>query len=332
MATATHLRVVRLEAVPSADLAAISRAALDRPLTHDGDLLVAVPSDEAIVLGSMQRLSELAAGGVAPLAPEARVIRRGSGGAEARVGPGTVWLQLALASPSALVACTPGRLLNRYVRPLLRALTKLGALAHYFDRDWISASKTPIAAVSFAHDAGTGRALVEAFIAVDAPFALRDRPSFLGKPARTLRALAIGADVDAARVADAVSDAYQGAYGVSATTRALPSDLAGTRTPGGDPRGEPPWLATRDEAIGVVAAGLDGEGRLRVGGELMASRDAIARLEDEASEAAGDAARIDSAVDALAAPGVALLGVRSLRSIRDVIHEARRAGARRAHQ
>ena len=65
---------------------------------------------------------------------------------------------------------------------------------------------------------------------------------------------------------------------------------------------------------------------MRVGGELMASRDVIARLESEIAEATIDgvidAGRIDRAVDALAAPGVAMLGVRSLRAIRGAIDDA----------
>ncbi len=287
---------------------------------------MAVPSDDAVVLGSMQRFSELADAGIAA---DARVVRRGSGGAEAQVGCGSVWMQLALASPSVLVACTPGRLLNRHVRPLLRALAKLGALAHYYDRDWVSASKAPIAAVSFGHDRATGRCVVEAIIAVTTPFAVRERPSFLGNAPRTLRALGIDPDVDSARVADAILDAYASAYGIGElaldtasemTTRALAKDHLSAVTE--DPRSDPPWAATREEAIGIVAAGRDNKGRLRVGGELMASRDVIANLETEIAAAGDDGARIDRAVDALAGGDVAVLGVRSLRSIRDAISQA----------
>jgi hypothetical protein len=328
MASANDMRVVRLAAVPAAELAAISRTALDRPLAHSAELIIAVPSDEALVLGSLQRLSELGAN-----VPAAGVVtRRGSGGAEVQVGPGTVWMQLALANPSALVACEPDRLLNRYVRPLLRALAKVGAVAHYFDRDWISASSMPVTAVAFAHDTGSSRALVEAFVAVDTPFAVRQRRSFLGKPARTLRSVGIDAEVDVGRVADAIIDAYASAYGIgelsldtaSEMTRALSRDLSGTAAD--DPRGDPPWTATREEAIGTIAAGRDNEGRMRIGGEMMASRDVIVRLEEEIAsvEAEGDRAseRLDFAVDMLAGRGVATLGVRSLRSVRDVIGEA----------
>ncbi|MDB4939073.1 MAG: hypothetical protein JWP87_6045 [Labilithrix sp.] len=328
MASGKDMRVVRLAAVPSSELATISRTALDRPLAHSAELVIAVPSDEAIVLGAYQRLSEL---GTAVDA-EALVTRRGSGGGEVKVGPGTVWMQLALANPSALVACEPDRLLNRYVRPLLRALAKVGAVAHYFDRDWVSASKMPVASVAFAHDAGTGRSLVEAFVAVDTPFAVRARRSFLSKPPRTLRSVGIDAEVDVGRVADAVIDAYATAYGIgelaldtaSEMTRALSREIPGAALE--DPRGDPPWAATRDEAIGVIAAGPDREGRMRIGGELMASRDIVARLEDEIAsvevEADRSSERLDFAVDLLAGRGVATLGVRSLRSLRDLIGEA----------
>jgi hypothetical protein len=333
MASAKDMRVVRLAAVPALELAAISRTSLDRPLAHSAELVIAVPSDEAIVLGSMQRFGELSGAGVAA---STLVTRRGSGGAEAAVGPGSVWVQLALASSGALVACEPERLLNRYVRPLLRALAKVGALAHYFDRDWVSASKGsykgPIAQLAFAHDTTTGRALVEAVVAVSTPFAVRARGSFLGKPPLTLRALGVDPEVDAGRVADAILDAYANAYGIgelaldtaSEMTRALSRDFGVSAAD--DARSDPPWAATRDEAIGIVAAGRDRAGRMRIGGELMASRDVVARVESEIAEAsraeAIDGARIDRAVDALAAPGVAMLGVRSLRSIRDAIDEA----------
>jgi len=319
------MRVVRLAAIPSKGLAAVSRTGLDRPLTNSAELVVAVPSDEALILGSMQRFSELADVGVQP---DMLVTHRGSGGAEVSVGPGTVWIQLALSSPNALVPCEPDRLINRYVRPLLKAITKVGAVAHYFDRDWVSACGSPVAAVSFGHDTITGRALVEAFVSVTTPFAVRDRASFLGKPPRTLRELRVHHEVDAPRLADAIIDAYTAAYGIgelsldtaSEMTLSLAKDFAAGAPD--DPRNEPAWSGTREEAIGLVAAGRDRTGRVRVGGELMASRDVMARLESEIAASGGNADKIDHAVDSLAAAGVAMLGVRSLRSIRDVIDDA----------
>lgn len=313
--------VTRLDGVPAARLAAMSRHALDRPLGQPAELTLATLSDEAIVLGSLQRASELTGEHDAALP----LLRRGSCGAEARVGPGTLWMQLALERSDTLVACEPSRLLNRYVRPVLRALTRSGALAHYFDRDWISVAKRPVGLVAFAHDAGTRRALVEVVIAASTPFATRARPSYLGKPAATLKEL--GVDVDLTRLGDAIAQAHVDTYGRSLVEVAhgVPGDAVATIATE-DLRNEPAWAVTRNEAIGVIGAGRDREGRLRVGGELMASRDAIATLEREIAEAGGDGARLDRAVDGLAAPGVALLGVRDLRVVREAIDQALRQG------
>ena len=85
----------------------------------------------------------------------------------------------------ALVACDESRLVNRYVRPLLRALTKVGATAHFFGRDWVSVAGRPVAWVGFAHDAGTRRTVFEAVVAVGAPYVVRARESTGGtRPAR----------------------------------------------------------------------------------------------------------------------------------------------------
>lgn len=323
------LGVLRLEAAPVSRVAAVSRGALDRPLAHDGELLLATLADEAIVLGALQRASELGAAddGARTL------LRRGSCGAEVVVGAGSLWMQLALSRSDAFVRCEPSRLLNRYVRPLLRALTKVGAVAHYFDRDWISAGRRPVAMIAFAHDVGSGRALVEAVIAVRTPFALRARPSYLGKPPATLAD--VGSNVELARLGDAIAEAYGAAYGRAIVDRpdftaddALGDPRQGkatsTASSGDDLRGDPPWAATRDEAIGVVGAGRDRDGRMRIGGELMASRDAVTRLEARLAEVDdSDAVAIGSAVDAsLGAADVALVGVRSLTSLRDVVLEA----------
>ncbi|MCW5833524.1 MAG: hypothetical protein KIS78_14065, partial [Labilithrix sp.] len=78
-------------------------------------------------------------------------------------------------------------------------------------------------------------------------------------------------------------------------------------------------------------AGRDVDGRLRVGGELMASRDALARLEDLVASLPPDAGEDDvgRAVDeALTTRGAVTFGVRSLASVRDAILDALRAPAR----
>jgi len=316
------LAIERLDA-PARALAARSWAWRAGEKT-DAALLIGSPTDEALVLGAFQRASEV--GSFTGAGRDLPVLRRGSGGGAARVGCGTVWLQLALARPDALVACTPDKLLNRYVRPLLRAITKVTSTqASYFARDWISVAHRPVALVAFAHEARTNAALVEAIIAVSTPFAGERRRSFLDKTPATLEEIG-GKAIDRARLVDLIADAYRGIAASAVDMHAVePAPLA----PELD-RSEPAWTAIRDEAIGIVAAGRDASGKLRVGGELMASSDAIGRLEDGIASLPGNASEetIGRIVDeALAARNAITFGVRTLTSIRDVILEARCAEA-----
>jgi hypothetical protein len=304
-----RLAVVRAGIVTAATLAARSAGDLDRPLATPAELWVAVASDAATLLGAFQRAEPSDAG---PL------LRRGSGGPAVRVDVGTVHVALSLASPGALEPCDAKRIVNRAVRPLLRALTKTAALAHYFGRDWVSVERRPAAWVGFAHDAATQRTLFEAFVAVRAPFATRERASFRGKGPATLEELA-GRPLDAVAIAAAIADAYVEKHGAEeiAIERAAgtPADPVSAT--------DPPWAATVDEAIGTLGAGLDAAGVLRIGGDLLVSRDALARLESRVVTASdADLARIVN--ETLADPGVALEGVASLESIRDVVVRARR--------
>jgi hypothetical protein len=295
------LAIHRHDGLAAADLAMRSRVVFaSGPMLADAELVVSVPRDEAIVIGAFQRASEVSGG---------PIVRRGSGGAAFRVGPGSVWIQL----HGRLIDARPDAILNRYVRPLLRALTKSGAHAHYFGRDWVSVAHRPSAAVAFGHAATPARTIFEAVVAARTPFALGARPSFLGKEPAVL-------DLDPIRIADAIADSY--ASLATGVVRAPRGEIANSES-GVDE--EPEWTSRVEEAIGTIAAGLDREGRLRLGGELMASRDAIAALENRVEPLPADEAAIGAAVDeTLTAPGVALFGVRSLASIRDVLVAAKR--------
>jgi hypothetical protein len=295
------------------EIAAHSRAALDRPLAQPGELWTAVARDEGLLLGAFQREAD------SPVA--APRVRRGSGGPAVRIGPGTVHVALALAHPGALIACDEKRIVNRSVRPLLRALTRVGALAHFFGRDWVSVHHRPAAWVGFAHDAMTRRTLFEAFVAVRAPFQVTARPSFLGRSPGTLEEI-LGKEIDPQRIADAIVEAYVAAWAVVGAETALPEAPPEER----EPASALPWTATVEEAIGTLGAGPDARGVFRVGGDLLVSRDALARLEARAPHVPDD--QIGPLVDeTLAAPGVALDGVRSLTSVRDVILGARSSAA-----
>ena len=229
-----------------------------------------------------------------------------------RVAPGSLHVLLALASPSALVACDEKRIVNRYARPVLRALTRTGHLAHYFGRDWVSVAGHPVAWVGFGHDSATRRTVLEAVVAIGAPYVVQPRESTLGKEAAVV-------EVEPARLALAIIEAYAAAYGSDGEIVELGEPAA---APDDAPGDDPPWTATRTEVIGTIGAGRDARGVLRVGGDLLVSRDALARLEGAVAVAGVDVGR---AVDeTLAAPGVALDGVRSLASVRDCVVEALR--------
>ncbi len=300
-------------ALPPAEIAARSREALDRPLAHDVELTIAHATGEAVLLGAFQRVGARDGKDV-----KYTFHRRGSGGAAFFVGPGTLWVSLALATLDALGPCPPDKILNRHVRPLLRALRRCGALAHYFGRDWVSVAHRPAAAIGFAHDRASGRTHVEAFVAVSTPFVRTEdagRASFLGKAPGTLEELT-GKPLAMDRLSSAVAEAF--------VPDAIPFTLAQLVDAGTDPRddarADPAWTVTAEEAIGEIGVAIDASGRLTVGGDLMVSRDALTDLHGRL--ASGEDA--DHALDAsLAAQGVALEGVRSLRSFAELIVRAR---------
>ncbi len=294
------------------DIAAHSRGALDRALGYPGELWTAVTRDEALVLGAFQRSAGLPDG-----IPR---VQRGSGGPTVRIGPGTVHVALALAHPGALTPCDEKRIVNRAVRPLLRALTRTGALAHFFGRDWVSVQHRPAAWVGFAHDATTHRTLFEAFVAVRTPFHVTDRPAFLGKAPGTLEEI-LGKPIEAGRLVDAIVNAYVASWAVTPVESAPPTAPAPATTDR-QHADDLPWAATATEVIGPLGAGPDSRGVFRIGGDLLVSRDALARLEAAAPQTPDEA--LGTLVDeTLAAPGVALDGVRSLTSVRDVIARGR---------
>jgi hypothetical protein len=126
-------------------------------------LSVALTRGEAVVLGSRQR-----AGRVVDLTACARVgfpvLRRATTGTAATLrGNGLVWT-LALPRVDALLPdATLRTLLNRNVRLLLSGLTRTGATAGYFGREWVAVRHCPAAVLGY-DITDDGRALVEAII------------------------------------------------------------------------------------------------------------------------------------------------------------------------
>ena len=101
-----RIGIIRAGELAARELAAHSRASLDRTLRAPAELMVATASDHALVLGAFQR-----GAGKPDTAP---LVLRGSGGPEVLVAPGTLHVLLAMESPDAL-ADFPGR--GRLPRP-----------------------------------------------------------------------------------------------------------------------------------------------------------------------------------------------------------------------
>lgn len=234
-------------------------------------------SRHEICLGAFQR-----AASALRASPGLPVTRRLSGGPALWIAPGTLHLLLTLPSPSALIAdADPHRLINRHVRPLLRALRRVGALASYPGRDWVSASHRPVAWVGLAHHAASGACAFEAFIPLLEPFALpahldgypaRNNAPFLGKTPASLGQIT-SRPVPPEQLSDALLAAYDEVGGPLARppwtdeiTRPLALDT------------RPPWASLREGVIGFLGASREPAPEL--GGDFFASSDLIDAIND----------------------------------------------------
>ncbi len=272
--------------------------AMARELPCDVEVELGFVDEEGVLLGAFQRSCD----------GPTHAIKRGTPGCAVSIGPGTLHLLVAMQHLDG----DETKILNRHVRPLLAGLTKATSKpARYFGRDWLDVGGHPIAHVGFAHARATGRTVVEAFVAVRTPFTLHARPSYLGKEPTTLEALA--GKLDDEELVRAIAAAYpsherRGERVVSPSI--TPLDVTAP---------DLPWAASIDEAIGPVCAGRDGAGRMRVGGEWMASSDAVRDLEDRIDRKEPIRAAVDAA---FTAPHTALFGVRSLESFARALEEA----------
>lgn len=270
-----------------------SLSATTRAIEGDAEIETRVLEKDEVVLGAFQRACEVKT--------DLPISRRASGGAAVRCGPGTVHVVVAVPAPEA-----PNKILNRLVRPLLKAVTKQSIVTSYFGRDWISAAHRPVGYVCFAHHSKTERTVFEAFVATKTPFALGPRASFQGKDPTEVA-------IDPAKLVEGIIAAYARAWMLDVERK--PIDDAPV-LPSLD---EPEWLAKVDEAIGPVYAD-----RTHLGGELMASSDAMERLHERLRTTSDDFDAIGEAIDAeLKNEAVAMEGVRQLRSLQIAVAKAR---------
>jgi len=264
-----------------------------RAIEGDAEIETRVLEREEVVLGAFQRTCEVKT--------DLPLSRRASGGAAVRCGPGTVHVVVAVPAPEA-----PNKILNRLVRPLLKAITKQSIVTSYFGRDWISAAHRPIGYVCFAHHSQTERTVFEAFVATKTPFALGRRASFQGKDPTEVA-------VDPEKLVEGIVASYASAFMLDVERK--PIDDA----PVLSSLDEPEWLAKVDEAIGPIYAD-----RTHLGGELMASSDAMERVHERLRSAPDDFEQIGEVIDEeFTNKAVALEGVRDLHSLQMAVAKAR---------
>jgi hypothetical protein len=268
-------------------------------------------------------------------------VRRASGGAAVWGGQGIVYLALGLLEASTLMACPPGKLLNRNLRGVLAGIRSLGVPAYYFGRDYVAFDKAPGVYAAW-QLYGDGRVLLELFAALEVeitlPVELVGYPRtaegpFRGRAPTTLHALG-KTDVTAARLITAIADAFERDYDVHfeplAPSFAEAAALDLTPAPRIDPRDEGglTWSSPHEEAIGFVSAGvkLDASGRLaelQLGGDFFQAEACPAQLRERLLGERPESSTLGAALDAVYAERPGLIeGVRSLPTLHAALLEA----------
>jgi hypothetical protein len=177
-----RVRVRHLAAVdPLRELASTAQlmasVARGRERGEGGALQLATLRGDARALGRYQPLARpLAASPEQPEPTPPYVVRRWTGGHTTAYGEGVLSVSLILPSPSAWLPATEkipaAKLLNRYVRGLLRAFSTLGAPAFYPGRDCVTVAARPVAYVSCERDA-SGVCLVQAIVGVSRAYSIQ---------------------------------------------------------------------------------------------------------------------------------------------------------------
>lgn len=286
-----------------ADARAIDVRRIGIPLPR-GSAYVAPIVGEGIALGRFQRvrstldLPRLEGSGLS-------LVRRRTGGAALRVGRGQVYVAIDYETANV----EPSRFLNRYVRPLLRALTSLSNIAVTSGgREVMLARGEPIGWVGVHHEKATGASGLEAVVNVSRTFELDPtvdlahgaiEPRF--KRSRTLHEM-LDRPVTVEEVVEAIARELE----ISGTFEAL-APIARVDSD------EPAFTAMVEESIGLIGAVKERD-RIFIGGDLMASHDVLEALGRSALVTNDLPRTIDEHFE-----GAMILGVKSLESIRRVI-------------
>jgi hypothetical protein len=273
-----------------ADALGLGHALLASPPSERAPALTAsVVEGPAVVLGAHQR-----AGRVLDLAACARagvaVHRRATAGTptyvDGRAVVWTLWLpRVAALAPDA----TWRTLLNRNVRGFLHGLTRAGAPAHYFGREWIAVRHRPAAVLGF-EVASDGAVLLEVVAGYDAPVALppalatpleRATDRWRGKDPLALAEVARECDPDA--LAARVIESHAARWGTALEPLASPW-VPAPRAPVEDAREPVPAELSLAEPVRCAVGWIDAAAteapapRVWLGGDVLAPRGVLDAL------------------------------------------------------
>lgn len=283
--------IVRARTLSPLDAVALSRALRDRAASERRVIAAgAVVTGPALLVGARQRAARVV--DRASLERAAiPLVRRATTGTHVFIAPtGAALFALALPTRTALAPDTRGpTTLNRNVRGWLQGLTRHGALAHYFGREWLTIHKRPAGVLALS--GGLDRSLlIELWIGLDAPLTLpeslaseheRTLDRWLAKRPASFREVCPDKLLDHARI-DAIQARALERYGLEANI--VPDTEL-------DPTREPQWTSTLcdDElertphrwieptrcAIGWIDAAVLDDGALWIGGDVLVDEPAI---------------------------------------------------------
>jgi lipoate-protein ligase A len=320
--------------VPACDAARFVRIAMGLLPELERDrqprLVLAELLDDSVLLGRFQR-----AASTIDLDRAGSVIRRLGGGRALSVGHGVLGVLLGLPDLAALLdkPIGPEKLLNRYVRGLLAGISACGAGtgAHYFGRDFVSAERREVAALS-QDGSPSGAVLLEAFVGVSrtlelapgyARFRAHTDPRSSGPAHATLSDLAQRA-VAIEELARAIASGYAKVHKCALAWKETPVEAAAP---------EPPVLEMESAfrasgpfqvPIGFVEALVRTESNqiveARVRGDFIAPAFTIRALEASLTGCPISAEQVGLRIDAaFRAPGAMILGVTALQVFADAI-------------
>lgn len=283
-------QVVRAFEATVVECNGLGRALLERAM-HErapvaGSMLVRGPT---IALGARQRASRVLDREACALA-EIPLARRATSGVHLSIGPsGAAVLALALPSIDALVDdARASTVLNRNVRGWLAAITRHGAIAHYFGREWLSIGKRPagVLALDATED---GAVLIELWIGQRESLALatelasdheRALDRWLGKSPSCWTESTGRAPLSLAQL-DAVQSLALERYGRASS---VIERVAFEPLTVDEPDERWAWIAPVPCAIGAVDAARIDEQTRWIGGDLLAGARAWAQLDRAARE------------------------------------------------